>query len=433
MQKCKEYDEVKIEDRILRQNDLSLKGKYEQMINKQYYKGIIMDKYKMEKMFHDEIAQTIESIKEKNEYVEQLTNDIKNLSEKYNKSREHYITLKDAYDLLGKRCDQVLANKAHKDYFEQAAYLQGRKIQAKEELNNYAQTALNIESEYTMEAPKLRYKLKEAKNDMKCLNQIHDKMIEESKAYYYNLLREGIDVRDSGLSWIIYKLMELEANIDMSYFPKFIDFVSYKYLMDYSKKKYLVAKLNTLIICIRKNFINEENKQANKDKAKKIANIIKKNAFSKDKVLYLINEFNKVTNYSHLLRDRGTLSTRAYARKFGREIEDDFQQIENFINSYPYHLLVYLTASKEDVKKRQSIKNDGYDANDYDIDKSLFDKCLATSKYKKIIKLNSSEMTINEEIEKILDDIQFYELADDIKKAINNYSERKKYARQRRH
>ena len=140
----------------------------------------------------------------------------------------------------------------------------------------------------------------------------------------------------------------------------------------------------------------------------------------------LINEFNKVTNYSHLLRDRGTLSTRAYARKFGREIEDDFQQIENFINSYPYHLLVYLTASKEDVKKRQSIKNDGYDANDYDIDKSLFDKCLATSKYKKVIKLNSSEMTINEEIEKILDDIQFYELADDIKKEINNYIERKK-------
>lgn len=147
----------------------------------------------------------------------------------------------------------------------------------------------------------------------------------------------------------------------------------------------------------------------------------------------LINEFNKVTNYSHLLRDRGTLSTRAYARKFGREIEDDFQQIESFINSYPYHLLVYLTASKEDVKKRQSIKNDGYDANDYDIDKSLFDKCLATSKYKKIIKLNSSEMTINEEIENILDDIQFYELADDIKKEINNYIERKKYARQRRH
>ena len=337
LQECKEDDEVKIEDRILRQNDLSLKGKYEQMINKQYYKGIIMDKYKMEKMFHDEIAQTIESIKEKNEYVEQLTNDIKNLSEKYNKSREHYITLKDAYDLLGKRCDQVLANKAHKDYFEQAAYLQGRKIQAKEELNNYAQTALNIESEYTMEAPKLRYKLKEAKNDMKCLNQIHDKMIEESKAYYYNLLREGIDVRDSGLSWIIYKLMELEANIDMSYFPKFIDFVSYKYLMDYSKKKYLVAKLNTLIICIRKNFINEENKQANKDKAKKIANIIKKNAFSKDKVLYLINEFNKnVIDKNIILTNEADLADEANTKKALQQIKQMSNETNSNVNNVDY-------------------------------------------------------------------------------------------------
>lgn len=147
----------------------------------------------------------------------------------------------------------------------------------------------------------------------------------------------------------------------------------------------------------------------------------------------LINEFNKVTNYSHLLRDRGTLSTRAYARKFNREIGDDFEEIEEYINKFQFHLLVYLTASKEDVKKRQSIKNDGYDANDYDIDKSLFDKCLATSNYNKVIKLNSSEMTINEEIKNVLDAIKFYELAYDIKREINNYIERKKYARQRRH
>lgn len=143
----------------------------------------------------------------------------------------------------------------------------------------------------------------------------------------------------------------------------------------------------------------------------------------------LINEFNKVTNFSHLLRDRGTLSTRAYARKFGRELEDDFKQIEEHINSFPYHLLVYLTASKEDVKKRQELKNDGYDPEDYDVDKTLFDRCLASSKYKKVIKLNSSEMSIKEEIDEILDSIKYYELIDDIKKAAKDVVERKKYDR----
>ena len=38
-------------------------------------------------------------------------------------------------------------------------------------------------------------------------------------------------------------------------------------------------------------------------------------------------------------------------------------------------------------------------------------------------------MTINEEIENILDDIKFYELIDDIKREANNYIERKKYDR----
>ena len=147
----------------------------------------------------------------------------------------------------------------------------------------------------------------------------------------------------------------------------------------------------------------------------------------------LINAFNKATNYNHLLDDRRTLSTRAYSIKFNRTENGDFKDIEKHLASYPYHLLVYLTASKEDVVKRQSVKNDGYDANDYDLDKTLFDRCLSSSQYKKVIKLNSSEMTVDEEVEAILDDIKFYELADDIKKAINNYIERKKYARQRRH
>lgn len=143
----------------------------------------------------------------------------------------------------------------------------------------------------------------------------------------------------------------------------------------------------------------------------------------------LINSFNKVTNYSHLLRDRGTLSTRAYARKFSREIGDDFKEIEEHINKFPFHLLVYLTASKKDVVERQAIKNDGYDANDYDLDKSLFDRCLNSSKYKKIVKLNSSEMTVDEEILEILDAIKLYELAYDIEKEAEYYIERKNNVR----
>lgn len=119
----------------------------------------------------------------------------------------------------------------------------------------------------------------------------------------------------------------------------------------------------------------------------------------------LINEFNKSTNFKHLLRDRGTLSTRAYAKKFGRDI-GDFDNIEHYIADYPYHLLVYMTADKADVIERQNKKNDGWNPEDYDLDKSLFDEMLQSSYYHNVVFLNSSEQTYQEEIDTILKRIQ---------------------------
>lgn len=119
----------------------------------------------------------------------------------------------------------------------------------------------------------------------------------------------------------------------------------------------------------------------------------------------LINKFNQATNFKHLLRDRGTLSTRAYAKKFGRDI-GDFDDIEKYIANYPYHLLVYMTADKVDVIERQKIKNDGWNSNDYDLDTSLFDEMLHNSYYHNVVFLNSSERTYDEEIEAILERLQ---------------------------
>lgn len=134
----------------------------------------------------------------------------------------------------------------------------------------------------------------------------------------------------------------------------------------------------------------------------------------------LINKFNQATNFKHLLRDRGTLSTRAYAKKFGRDI-GDFDDIEKYIADYPYHLLVYMTANKEDVVKRQEEKNDGWNSDDYDLDTSLFDEMLHDSYYHNVVFLNSSEMTYEQEIEKILKKIHETEKRyDDIRKSTEN-------------
>ena len=37
------------------------------------------------------------------------------------------------------------------------------------------------------------------------------------------ILKEGLDTRDEGLSWIIIRLIELNVHIDYSLFPDFLD------------------------------------------------------------------------------------------------------------------------------------------------------------------------------------------------------------------
>ena len=186
------------------------------MINKENYKGIIMDKYKMEKILHEQISQTLSAIKEQKVLIEKINNEIMDLAERFNKSREHKGTLQDAYELLGRKSEMLLQTKNKTiEVLKEASSLQAQKNQLKEEYDEYCVIASNIEQEYINKIPKLKYKLKLAKNDVKCLIQLHDKMKEESKNYYYNILKEGIDVRDSGLSWVIYKLFEIDATVDL--------------------------------------------------------------------------------------------------------------------------------------------------------------------------------------------------------------------------
>lgn len=114
-----------------------------------------------------------------------------------------------------------------------------------------------------------------------------------------------------------------------------------------------------------------------------------------------IKEFNKATNYSSWIIDRSTISVTAYANKFNRNIPD-FSRLENFLNTWPFILVIRFIASKEDTVKRQNRKNDGYDSSDYEIDMELFDKAEFESGFTKIVVLNSSKMSLVNEIEKVI-------------------------------
>lgn len=117
-----------------------------------------------------------------------------------------------------------------------------------------------------------------------------------------------------------------------------------------------------------------------------------------------IKEFNKTTNYSTWIIDRSTVSVRAYAKKFNRNIPNPFN-LEYIISTYPYHLFIRFIASKEDTIERQNLKNDGYDSSDYDKDMKLFSEAQQETPFRQII-LNSSDKTTSEEVQTVIDRIK---------------------------
>ena len=71
-------------------------------------------------------------------------------------------------------------------------------------------------------------------------------MKKENIIYFKNLLKEGVDVRDVGLCWIIFRLNELGAKVEFNDFPKFLDYVNVNYLLIYSDKIIKINKLKIL-------------------------------------------------------------------------------------------------------------------------------------------------------------------------------------------
>ena len=72
---------------------------------------ILQNKYKMEKILHEQISQTLSAIKEQKVLIEKINNEIMDLAERFNKSREHKGTLQDAYELLGRKSEMLLQTK----------------------------------------------------------------------------------------------------------------------------------------------------------------------------------------------------------------------------------------------------------------------------------------------------------------------------------
>ena len=137
-------------------------------------------------------------------------------------------------------------------------------------------------NEINNEKNKIEEEIKKLHNELSIAKNNLDAHIHSLSDYYYQILKKGIDVRRNGLSWVIIKLMELNAFIDYNHFPNFLDIHQMNYLMRIGAKIYEVKELIKLFQLLKnKEKVIKERyyiEDRNKEKIEKIEklNLIKK-------------------------------------------------------------------------------------------------------------------------------------------------------------
>ena len=100
--------------------------------------------------------------------------------------------------------------------------------------------AKNEEKEGIIIKEELNNKIIELKNE---INNIKNKIKEKKEAgikYYLNILKEGRDNRNIGLSWIIKRLLRLDYTPKLKDFPEYINKEIYNYLIINAKNKNII-------------------------------------------------------------------------------------------------------------------------------------------------------------------------------------------------
>ena len=119
------------------------------------------------------------------------------------------------------------------------------------EIKNYEKKFNDMKSQLDDIIINIRRKIEEINDDSKNLKLIQKKLSQKQIKYYLKKLKKGTDIRYEGLSWIVTRLIELNAPIDHTIFPDFLDLDQINYIIQISKYSYEVNQLKILLDCLR--------------------------------------------------------------------------------------------------------------------------------------------------------------------------------------
>ena len=137
-------------------------------------------------------------------------------------------------------------------------------------------------TELTNQKLQLNENYKKLNKEVKYWDAIHKKekskleqRIKALSTYYYQILKKGIDVRHTGLTWVIVKLLELGAFVDKPHFPSFLNDEQILYLMKIGTKTYELSEFIKLFQILKRKQKSLREKHLNDNIKKEKMNEIK--------------------------------------------------------------------------------------------------------------------------------------------------------------
>ena len=163
----------------------------------------------------------------------------------------------------------------------------------KDKFQDNSNKAKNYEKDSIIMQKEFNDKIIELKNEIKNLKNKLEENIESGKKYYLNLLKDGTDNRDIGLSWIIKRLFRLDYFPKLKDFPDYIDNEIYYFLIIKAKNENIILDCLHELGEIKRNINDDKNGKNNYIVKAELKNLFRNNNYGLKEKDFDYNKFKK--------------------------------------------------------------------------------------------------------------------------------------------
>ena len=179
--------------------------------------------------------------------------------------------------------------------FQQQSEFLAMKNEIEIELNSKLREINKQKKKLNSEYNNLNKEIKYCQNIHKKSKSKLEQRIKTLTMYYYQILKKGVDVRNTGLTWAIVKLLELGAFLDKHHFPTFLNDEQICYLMKIGTKTYELSELIKLFQILKRKQKKLREKHINdnieKEKQEQIEKFNKIKEHNKNRKFHIGNDY----------------------------------------------------------------------------------------------------------------------------------------------